>query len=140
MEEKIVVVSGGFDPIHDGHIDLIVGAKGLGSKLVCILNTDEFLIRKKGKVFQSLVVRKKILEHIREVDEIVVSVDVDQTVCKTLEMIKPDIFANGGDRRSTEDIPETEVCQRLGIQMIFSVGGGKANSSSELLRKWNKGE
>ena len=132
--KKTVCISGGFDPIHDGHIDLIVEAKKLGDKLVCILNNDGFLIAKKGKPFYpSVEVRKKILEHIREIDEVVVAIDDDQSVCKTLELIKPDIFANGGDRNTEADIPESEVCKRIGCRMVFGVGGNyKANSSSEL--------
>ena len=135
-EKKAVTVciSGGFDPIHDGHIDLIVAAKKLGDRLVCIVNDDDFLVRKKGKPFYpSVEVRGKILEHIREIDEVVVAIDDDQSVCKTLELIKPDIFANGGDRNTEADILEAAVCQRIGCRMVFGVGGNhKTNSSSEL--------
>ena len=129
-----VCISGGFDPIHDGHIDLIVEAKKLGDRLVCILNNDSFLARKKGKPFyQSVWVRKKIMEHIRDIDEVVIAIDNDQTVCKTLELIRPDIFANGGDRMTEADIPEAEVCKKIGCRMVFGVGGDyKANSSSDL--------
>ena len=129
-----VCISGGFDPIHDGHINLIVEAKKLGDHLVCILNNDDFLVRKKGNTFYpSVEVRKKILEHIREIDEVVIAIDEDQSVCKTLELIKPDIFANGGDRNTETDILETEVCNRIGCRMVFGVGGNyKTNSSSDL--------
>jgi len=133
---KTVAISGGFDPLHNGHIDLITEAKKLGDRLICILNTDDFLTRKKGRPFQVLAVRKKILEHIREIDEVIVSIDNDQTVCRTLEMIKPHIFANGGDRKAAKDIPEALICQQCRIKMVFNVGGNKINSSSELLRRW----
>lgn len=137
MKEKVVAVSGGFAPIEEGHINLFEGANKLG-RVVCILNTDEFLVRKHGQAFQPLAVRKKILEHIKEIDRVVISIDEDNTVCKTLEMLKPDIFANGGDRKDEIDIPEAEVCRSLGIDMVFNVGGGKVSSSWDTVRRWNE--
>src|SRR4030043_2007516 len=107
MEEKIVAVSGGFDPIHIGHIRMIREASKLG-KLIIILNNDAFLIRKKGRPFMPLEERKEILENIKGVDSVFLSIDEDDSVCKSLEAIKPDIFANGGDRRDESDIPEAE--------------------------------
>lgn len=130
---KTVVTSGGFDPIHKGHIRLIKEASELGDRLIVVLNTDDFLIRKKGKPFMCFEERKEILESIRWVDEVVACIDEDQTVCKTLEMLKPDIFAKGGDR-TLDNIPEKDVCERLGIDMVFGVGGGKIQSSSWLLK------
>ena len=131
----IVAVSGGFDPIHIGHIRYFKEARKLGDKLVVILNTDEFLIKKKGYVFMPFEERKEILESIRWVDEVIPSIDKDQTVCRTLAELKPDIFAKGGDR-TLENIPERTVCERLGIKMVFGVGGGKFQSSSWLLNKF----
>ncbi|OGN89656.1 MAG: hypothetical protein A2158_00555 [Chloroflexi bacterium RBG_13_46_14] len=136
MREKIVAVSGGFDPIHIGHIRMIHEASKLG-KLIIILNNDAFLIRKKGHPFMPLEERKEILENIKGVDSVFVSIDEDDSVCKSLEAIKPDIFANGGDRRDESDIPEAEVCKRLGIEMVFNVGGGKVQSSSWLTKSSN---
>ncbi len=134
MAEKIVAVSGGFDPVHIGHIRMFRDAAKLG-KLVVILNTDDFLLRKKGYVFMPLDERREIIESIKYVDSTVVSVDEDDSVCKTLETLKPDVFANGGDRASRSDIRETEICKKLGIEMIFGIGGDKVQSSSELAKK-----
>ncbi|MFC1946294.1 adenylyltransferase/cytidyltransferase family protein [Chloroflexota bacterium] len=133
MKEKIVTVSGGFDPVHVGHVRMIRGASKLG-KLIVILNNDAFLIRKKGRPFMPLEERKEILENIKGVDSVFVSIDEDDSVYKSLEAIKPDIFANGGDRKDESEIRESEVCKRLGIEMVFNVGGGKVQSSSWLTK------
>jgi cytidyltransferase-like protein len=132
MKEKIVTVSGGFDPVHIGHIRMIREASKLG-KLIVILNNDAFLIRKKGRAFMPLEERKEILENIKGVDSVFISIDEDDSVCKSLEAIKPDIFANGGDRKDESEIREADVCKRLGIEMVFNVGGGKIQSSSWLI-------
>ncbi len=131
MADKIVAVSGGFDPVHIGHIRMFRDAARLG-KLTIILNTDDFLLRKKGYVFMPLEERKEILESIRYVDRVVVSIDKDDSVCKTLAMLKPDVFANGGDRTGKSEIRETEICEQLGIEMVFGIGGNKVQSSSKL--------
>jgi len=128
-----VAISGGFDPVHIGHIKLIKAARKLGDKLVVILNNDNFLLKKKGFVFMPLRERKEILESITGVDEVFISHDKDLTVCKALSQIKPDIFANGGDRLSEIDIPERETCKRINCKMIFGVGGRKIQSSSWLV-------
>src|SRR5512135_1756707 len=98
MIKKIVTVaiSGAFDPIHVGHIRYIREAAKLGDRLVVILNSDDFLMKKKGFVFWPLADRKEILESIKGVDEVVPAIDQDQTVSKTLELVKPDVFAKGG--------------------------------------------
>lgn len=132
IKRKVVAVSGGFDPIHPGHIDLLRNAKGLGGKLVVILNTDKFLRDKKGYVFMPYGQRKAVVGSIRYVDEVVKCVDKDHTVRKTLEKVRPDIFANGGDRGKS-NVPETEVCNRLGIGLKFGVGGTKKTQSSSWL-------
>lgn len=132
-KQKVVAVSGGFDPVHIGHIKLLKAAKALGDKLVVILNNDGFLVRRKGYVFMPLKERKEILESIKYVDEVMVAVDADQSVCKTLELLKPDIFANGGDREVEGDILEREACQHMGIKMVFGVGGHEKHQSSTWL-------
>lgn len=132
---KIVAVSGGFDPIHVGHIELFREAKKLGNRLVVILNSDDFLMKKKGYIFMHFDSREEIVRSIRYVDDVVRCVDNDLSVCRTLELVKPDIFANGGDR-VYENIAEKSVCERLGIQMVFGIGGGKIQSSSQLLKKY----
>jgi cytidyltransferase-like protein len=133
MKEKTVAVSGGFDPIHIGHVRMIREASKLG-KVVVILNNDAFLMRKKGLVFMPLEERKEILENIKGVDSVFVSIDEDDSVNKSLEAVRPDIFANGGDRKAENEIREAEICKRLGIEMVFNVGGGKVQSSSWLTK------
>lgn len=129
---KKVVVSGGFDPLHIGHIRYFKAAKKLG-RLIVILNSDRFLKNKKGFVFMPFKERKEIIESIKYVDKVVLCIDRDQSVSKTLEKLKPDIFAKGGDRKIT-NIPESEIetCKRLKIKMIFLVGGKKIQSSTRL--------
>lgn len=129
-----VVVSGGFDPLHIGHIKYFRDAKKLGDKLIVILNTDDFLKKKKGYVFMPFEERKEVVENIRYVEEVVGCIDKDQTVCKTLEFLKPHIFAKGGDR-TLDNIPEREICEKLSIKMVFGVGGEKIQSSSWLINK-----
>jgi len=128
---KIVCVSGYFDPLHVGHLEYFHRAKSLGDKLVVIVNNDQQAIMKKGYVFMPLKERLRILEAIRWVDSAVASVDTDRSVNKTLEILKPDIFANGGD---VHECREESVCRRLGIQMVFGLGE-KIQSSSELVKK-----
>ena len=135
MAGRTVAVSGGFDPLHVGHVRMIQEARKLGARLVVIVNGDEFLLRKKGYVFMPLAERMEILRALRDVDDVVAAVDKDQTVRETLRQVKPDVFANGGDRRAEADIPEAEVCSELGIDLVFNVGGGKVQSSSDLVRR-----
>lgn len=142
MKNKVVVaVCGGFDPIHVGHIRHFRDAKKLGDTLVVMLNTDDWLIKKKGYIFMSFEERKEIIESIRYVDKVTPVIDANGSVAKTLEQLKPDIFAKGGDR-TIGNIPEPEinVCERLGIKIVFGVGGGKVQSSSWLIDKMRRGE
>ncbi len=132
-KETVVCVSGYFDPIHRGHIEYLRMASDLGDRLIAILNNDKQAIAKKGFVFMPMDDKIAVLKAIRYVDEVVVSIDEDQTQCRTLEMLKPDIFAKGGDRYAYE-IPEAEVCRRLGIRIIDGLGP-KIQSSSELVKK-----
>lgn len=130
--KKTICVSGGFDPVHFGHIKYFKSAKKFG-KVVVILNSDKFLKKKKGYVFMPFKERKKILEAIKYIDRVVPSIDKDQTVSRTLEKLKPDIFCKGGDRL-LKNIPKSEIdiCNKLNIKMIFLVGGKKIQSSSKL--------
>ncbi len=134
MDEYIVAASGGFDPLHAGHVRYLQEAANLGSKLVVILNSDKFLMDKKGFIFMPFEERKEILEALSCVSEVIECIDEDSTVCATLRKLRPDVFAKGGDR-TLENIPEKVVCEELNIKMIFDVGGGKIQSSSELARK-----
>lgn len=133
-----IAVSGGFDPVHVGHIRLLAEAKTLGDRLVVILNNDYWLQKKKGYVFMPQNERAVVLKAIRYVDDVVITAHTqnpeDISVCRELEKLRPDIFANGGDRRA-DNIPEYELCHRLGIVMKFNVGGEKAQSSSGLVKK-----
>ena len=136
-----VSVSGGFDPVHIGHVQMLEKAKALGDHLTVILNSDKFLLEKKGYIFMPYNERKKILLGFKAVDEVVKCIDKDNTVRETLKKMKKenlvDIFANGGDRKNIKDIPEYEICKENGIKMIFGVGGGKIQSSSKLVSKFN---
>jgi len=133
MKDKIVAVSGGFDPIHSGHVRYIQDAALLG-KVIVFLNSDSFLKRKKGYVFMTEDERRYILSHIKNVWAVVDVIDKDQSVKETLRHYKPDIFAKGGDR-TLDNIPEKEICEELGIEMVFNVGGGKIASSSDLIER-----
>jgi cytidyltransferase-like protein len=128
MHKKTIAIAGGFDPIHPGHIALIEAAAQLG-ELHIILNSDAWLIRKKGFYFQPWLDRRKVLEaytsHIHSVD------DADGTVSEALRRLKPDFFGVGSDH-GANDTPELSVCAELDIEPIFSLGGSKYNSSSEI--------
>lgn len=135
-KKVVVAVCGGFDPIHVGHIRHLKEAKALGDELVVILNSDDWLRRKKGYVFMPFADRKEIIESIGFVDRVIPYVkDESGSVAKTLEKLKPDIFAKGGDR-NIANIPESEIstCERLGIRIVEGVGGGKIESSSWLVK------
>jgi len=131
---KVVAVSGYFNPLHIGHIDLFYRAKKLGDELIVIVNNDEQTRLKYGKVFMLASERAMIIAALRVVDKVIVSIDRDRTIRKTLELLNPDIFANGGDR-TLKNIPEAKICKRLGIKMVFNLGG-KLNSSSDLLKNY----
>ena len=127
---KRVAVSGYFDPIHVGHLEYLKLAKSLGDKLVVIVNNNNQCIMKKGKPFMDEVDRVEIVKCLKMVDEVFLSVDKDRTVCASLKILKPDIFANGGDR-SVGEVPESSVCKKYNIEMIDGLGD-KIRSSSEL--------
>lgn len=131
-----VVVSGGFDPVHIGHVRLILAAAEYGDVIV-VANSDSWLYRKKGFVFMPWEQRKEILEAIKGVARVEWVDDTDETVCEALTRLKPTYFANGGDRKS-ENVPEVQVCKELGIEMLWNMGGNKVESSSSLVNKANK--
>jgi cytidyltransferase-like protein len=144
---KIVMVSGGFDPVHIGHVRMFNEAKKLGDELVVYLNNDNWLLKKKGYVFMSEHERKEIIEAFEAVDKVIISNHKknpeDMSVCVGLMEIKPHIFANGGDRNMKDALDpgsslykEREIHKKLGIKMVYNVGrGGKVRSSSELVKK-----
>jgi cytidyltransferase-like protein len=127
---KVVAISGYFDPIHVGHLEYINMAKKLGDKLVVIVNNNYQCELKKGKPFMDEKDRVTIVSNLKNVDEVFLSIDKDKTVCASLEKIKPDIFANGGDRKNYE-IPESVICKKYDIKIIDGLGE-KIRSSSEL--------
>jgi D-beta-D-heptose 7-phosphate kinase/D-beta-D-heptose 1-phosphate adenosyltransferase len=136
-----VAISGGFDPIHIGHIEMMQEAKALGDRLIVIINNDNWLKKKKGFAFMDEKERKAIVQAIRYVDGVILTNHQenpsDMSVCAELETLKPDIFANGGDRKPDGDpIPEVELCNKFGIKLIYNVGkSGKIQSSSDLVRR-----
>lgn len=136
---KAVIVSGFFNPLHGGHLDMIEAAALLGDKLIVIVNNDTQQVIKKGKVILNEQNRERLIGALRVVDEVVIAVDEDPTVVRTLSMIANQheddelIFANGGDRASVKEVPETEVCRNYNIEMVFGVGGtDKADSSTRI--------
>ena len=137
--KQIVVVSGGFDPVHSGHIKLIKEARLLGDMLIVGINSDEWLARKKGRAFMPWQERLCVLNNLSSVDEVYTFDDEDGTACHLLQQVRAHysdsriIFANGGDR-TQENIPEMAVD---GVEFAFGVGGtNKANSSSWILEEW----
>ncbi len=148
-KQKTVAISGGFDPIHIGHIRLIKAARALGGRLIIILNNDNWLKRKKGFAFMNQKERAAVLSAIRWVDKVVITSHSknpkDMSVSKELAKIKPDIFANGGDRNEVNAAnskstlyKDIKTCERFGIKMIFNVGGKKLQSSSDLVKRIRK--
>lgn len=129
--KKLIAVSGGFDPIHVGHVRMILAAAEKGDVIV-FANSDAWLERKKGYKFMSFEERAEIIESIRGVIGVVQAQDDDNTVCETLRTIRPDVFANGGDRKGN-NTPEVELCNEMGIELMWNVGGDKIQSSSTLV-------
>ena len=126
----VVAVSGYFDPIHVGHLEYLKLAKQLGDKLVVIVNNDKQIILKKRKSFMNEKDRMEIVSALQCVDEVFLSIDDDKSVCKSLEFLKPSIFANGGDR-SLSEIPETAIIDKYSIKMVDGLGA-KIRSSSKI--------
>ncbi len=145
--KKIVLATGGFDPIHSGHLKYFEEAKKLGDLLVVGLNSDDWLTRKKGKPFLNLEERLVIIKNFRMVDEVISWDDKDNTaigaILKLLDIFPNDniIFANGGDR-TKENIPElVQFSKNSKINFVFGVGGNnKINSSSWILNNWKSKE
>ena len=137
---KVVVASGYFDPLHVGHIEYLERAKLLGDALLVIVNNDEQAKSKKGKPFMNQQDRLKIVGSLKCVDNAIISIDADASVCKTIEEIVKtattadiSIFANGGDRKE-EEIPEARTCKELGIKIVDSLGE-KIRASSDFFEE-----
>lgn len=133
---KVVIVSGYFNPLHGGHIDMIEAAAAMGDRLIVIVNNDKQQLLKKGKIILDEKNRLRLMRAIRGVDQAVLSIDEEPSVINTLELIAKQhpgdeiIFANGGDRSTDSVVPETEVCEKYNIQMVFDAGGVQKSDSS----------
>ena len=128
---KVVLCSGGFDPLHDGHLDYLEDANQYG-RVVVALNSDAWLMKKKGRLFMPWSARARLLNALSVVYEVVAVDDEDGTICEALRFMKPDYFANGGDRLVANP-DEHAVCQELHIEELFDIGGPKSRSSSAFL-------
>ena len=136
-QKPTVMVSGGFDPVHAGHIRMILDAARWGDVIV-IANSDRWLFEKKGFVFMDFDQRAEILNAIKGVVLVDSVDDSDGTVCEAIRRLKPTYFANGGDR-GRNNKPEQDVCEELGVEMLWSIGGDeKRDSSSDLVERVRK--
>jgi D-beta-D-heptose 7-phosphate kinase/D-beta-D-heptose 1-phosphate adenosyltransferase len=135
----LVATSGGFDPLHIGHVRCILESSDIALvenlALIVIVNSDEFLMRKKGKVFMPLHERMEIIDSIKGVHGVVPWEDGSQFVSGALEILQPLIFAKGGDRSDPDKVPEFSVCQSIGCEIRFGVGGREKVQSSSNLTK-----
>ena len=134
------IVSGYFNPLHVGHLDLMESARSVAAALIVIVNNDDQQLRKKGRIIQDQASRLRIVRALRVVDQAVVADDEDDTVRATLTRLRAEhpqaalTFCNGGDRSSPGATPEAETCARLGIDVIYGVGGeAKADASSRII-------
>lgn len=137
----VVCTSGGYDPIHPGHVSCILGSRPLGDTLVVVVNGDGFLRAKKGKPFQDLATRCDVVSSIRGVDYVIpFEIEGDTTVTQALEAVRPNYFTKGGDRVKGKSMPPEEeaVCTRHGIEIVDGVGRSKQWSSSDFLREWGE--
>ena len=138
------IVSGGFDPIHEGHIAMIKSAAEASDGVIVLTNSDAWLCRKKGKNFYTIKTRKAILENLKGVIDVLEFDDSDNSAADGIRKARAKypqdrlVFANGGDR-GKDNIPEGPVCAECKVDLAFGVGGdNKANSSSWILQKWNE--
>ena len=140
--KSVIVLSGGFDPVHKGNLRMFREASNLGHQVIVGLNSDKWLTRKKGKPFMEFEERKEILEGFKYVNQVISFNDNDDTAIDLIKRVndmyeKPDTkiyFANGGDR-GKNNVPEVKICKYLDVTMLWGVGGGKIQSSSWLIKK-----
>jgi glycerol-3-phosphate cytidylyltransferase/D-beta-D-heptose 7-phosphate kinase/D-beta-D-heptose 1-phosphate adenosyltransferase len=136
---SVSIVSGYFNPLHVGHLDMMEAARSLTGYLVVIVNNDAQQVLKKGKVIQPVEDRLRVVRALRVVDDAVEAVDEDGTVKKSLAIVRERyprarlVFANGGDRSQRSRVAESDVCEDLGIELRFGIGGvSKADSSTRI--------
>lgn len=131
-----VAIAGHFNPLHPGHIALIQEATTLGNHITVIVANDKQAKFKRPKVFMNEKDRMLIMKNLEGVDKVVLSVDNDNSVCKTLELLKPDVFASGCSSNHPDALKEQKTCDRLKIKTVYVVGGKKIRSSSKILKKY----
>lgn len=139
MSMKIVILSGFFNPLHGGHLDMIEEAAGIADKLVVIVNNDIQQKIKKGKIILDEQNRLRLISALKFIDDAILAIDENPPVSETIRIIAREhpndeiIFANGGDRSSAKVVPEKGVCEEFGIKMIYGIGGKqKADSSTRI--------
>lgn len=131
-QEERILLSGGFDPLHVGHLRMIQEAAKLG-RVIIALNSDEWLQRKKGYSFMSWEDRAEILMGLKSVWKVISFDDSDETACDAIKKEEPTVFGNGGDRIAN-NTPEVELCKKMGVRLVWNLGGGKIRSSSDLVK------
>ena len=159
--KSVIILSGGFDPVHKGHLRMFREASWLGHHVIVGLNSDEWLTRKKGKPFMEFEERKEIIEGFKYVNQVLPFDDKDDTACDLIRRVHSlydgdehehdyeDVghagmlgyyqiyFANGGDR-GKGNVPEVDTCETLNVTMLWGIGGGKIQSSSDLTKNWEE--
>jgi D-beta-D-heptose 7-phosphate kinase/D-beta-D-heptose 1-phosphate adenosyltransferase len=136
-DKSVVCTSGYFDPIHPGHISCIRESKKLGDILVVLVNGDNQCVVKKGKAFLPATDRAYIIDSIKDVDYVVIYDNNQTTACtEAIEIIKPNIFAKGGDRNTKGRVPEVDVVEKHGGKVVYNIGDPKMWSSSNYLQEW----
>lgn len=141
-----VIISGYFNPLHCGHLDMVEAGKQAGDELIVIVNNDKQQMLKKGKIINTLEDRMRVVGALRDVDQVVESIDEDppivQTLAKLFEQIRSSdadariIFANGGaDRSKPEEVPEYEICNQYNVEMSFDMGGNNKHDSSTRINR-----
>jgi cytidyltransferase-like protein len=137
------LVSGGFDPVHVGHLRMFQDAKNLSNKVILLLNNDEWLIKKKGKPFMNQNQRKEILEEFKSITEVIIQTSSEKSSSRAIEEFvnnnpnKSICYCNGGDRSNIKNILESDICKKLGVSLEFGIGGEeKVESSSQLTKNY----